>query len=253
MPLLLEADNLSGNAQLRMACTPWLCFVGGVAQGFRAPNMEDFFGKVDFTTEIPNTDLKPERSLNYEFGFKVRSGRFEGNLFWFLSDYKDLIERVDVQTVAGTAVQRQNTGKARIHGVELDVLLRFPLGFTVNGTYSWIRGTNRTRNEPLRRIPPMAGSVTVRFQPGRRYWVEAYGLFAGLQERLSEKDKEDARIPAGGTPGYAVFGMSGGVRIVKGLDATLVVENIGDRKYKTHGSGIYGPGTNVMLGARYTF
>lgn len=253
IPLFLEADNLSGNAQLRVACTPWLCLVGGVAQGFRAPNMEDFFGKVDFTTEIHNTNLKPETSLNYECGFKVRHRHFEGNLFWFRSEYRDLIERVDVQTAVGTAVQRQNAGKARTQGVELDFRLGFPLGFSVRGTYSWIHGTNLTKDEPMRRIPPMSGSLTLRYQPAERYWVEAYGLFAGRQDRLSEKDRDDARIPEKGTPGYAVFGLSGGVRIVKGLEAILVAENIGDKTYKTHGSGIFGPGTNMMLGVRYTF
>ncbi len=252
-PLLLETDNLSGNAQVRVEIVPWLCLVGGVAQGFRAPNMEDFFGKVDFTTEIPNTNLKPERSLNYECGLKVRSARFQGNLFWFRSEYEDLIDRVDVPMGANTTVQRQNVGEARIQGVELDFRVRLPRGFSVMGTYAWIRGTNLTRDEPLRRIPPMTGSLTVRYEPGDRYWVEAWGRFAGRQDRLSGGDMDDKRIPDGGTPGYAVFGLSGGIRVCEGLETTLAVENIGDRKYKTHGSGIFAPGNNVMLGARYTF
>ncbi len=83
--------------------------------------------------------------------------------------------------------------------------------------------------------------------------MEAWGIFAGGQDRLSEGDRKDRRIPEGGTPGYAVFGISGGYRIYKGLDATLVAENLGNEKYKTHGSGVYGPGTNVMVSLRYRF
>jgi len=253
--LSLETDNLSGTAQLRVEIMPWLCAVGGVAQGFRAPNMEDFFGKVDFTEEIPNTDLKPERSLNYELGLKGQNPWFQANLFGFYSEYRDLIERVQVGELedGDPIYQRRNVARSHIEGVELDFLLRLPLHFTVSGTCSWIRGSNTDTGEPLRRIPPLLGSVTVHFQPGPRYWVEAYGIFAGKQDRLSEGDKKDRRIPEGGTPAYAVFGISGGCRIVKGLDATLVLENLGNKKYKTHGSGVYGPGTNVMLGLRYRF
>jgi len=255
IPLSLEADNLSGTGQLRVEILPWLCAVGGVAQGFRAPNMEDFFGKVDFSEEIPNTDLQPERSLNYELGLKGRNRWFHANLFGFYSEYSDLIDRVQVgQGPGGEPIyQRRNVARAHMEGVELDLLLRLPLHFTVSGTFSWIRGTNTDTGEPLRRVPPMMGSLTVHYQPGDRYWVEAHGLFAGRQDRLSEADKKDRRIPEGGTPGYAVFGLSGGCRIVSGLDATLVVENLGNEKYQTHGSGIYGPGTNVMAGLRYRF
>jgi len=252
-PLFLEADNLAGAAHLRVACTRWLCLVGGVAQGFRAPNMEDFFGKVDFTTEIPNPRLRPERSWNTEVGLKAQHQVFEGNLFGFWSEYEDLIERVEVAVAGKTFLQRQNVTRARLTGIEFDFRLHLPLDLTLQGTCSWMRGTNLTLDQPLRRIPPVSGSLTVRYQPGGRYWVEGYGLFAGLQDRLSPQDRQDRRIPEGGTPGFAVFGLSGGVEVLAGVEAILSVENITDDKYKTHGSGIYGPGTNVMLAGRYRF
>jgi outer membrane receptor protein involved in Fe transport len=211
--------------------------------------MEDFFGKVDFIEEIPNTNLAAEKSINYEFGLKARHPWFAGNLFYFLSDYEDLIGRVEVDSL----VQRQNIGRARIQGVELDFNVFLPLDLTLFGTYSWIEGTNLTGDEPLRRIPPILGTLGIRYQPTKRYWAEAWGLFAGRQDRLSPGDIEDERIPEGGTPGYAVFNLGGGVRIWDGLEGTLWVENLGDVKYKTHGSGIYFPGINVMIGCRYTF
>jgi len=255
VPLALETDNLSGSAQLRVEILPWLCAVGGVAQGFRAPNMEDFFGKVDFTQEIPNTELKPERSLNFEGGLKGQNDWFQANVFGFYSEYEDLIDRVEVgETPSGDPVyQRRNVARSHMEGVEVDFLLRLPLDVSVWGAYSWMEGTNTDTGDPLRRVPPMMGSLTVHYEPGDRWWAEVYGRFAGEQSRLAEGDKKDPRIPEGGTPGYAVFGLMGGARIVKGLAATLVIDNLGNVEYKTHGSGIYGPGTNVMVGLRYRF
>jgi len=77
--------------------------------------------------------------------------------------------------------------------------------------------------------------------------------FAGRQGRLPAGDVDDARIPESGTQGYAVFHLGGGLRLRDGLEGTLWIENLGDVKYKTHGSGITFPGINVMLGCRYAF
>ena len=49
--LNLDTSKVTGSLNARYALTPELNLVGGVAQGFRAPNMEDFFGRVDFFSE----------------------------------------------------------------------------------------------------------------------------------------------------------------------------------------------------------
>jgi len=262
--LSLHTDNLSGMAHLRLALTDTVALVGGAAQGFRAPNMEDFFGKVDFTSEIPNTDLEPERSVNYEAGVKVRCERFSGSLFFFRSDYDDLIGRADVDFTddngngiqdpgEASIVQRRNVGRSRIKGIELDGRVMITDRWSASGTLSWTKGDNLTDDEPLRRTPPLLATLALRYALDGRYWAEAYALMADRQDRLSDGDIDDPRIPEGGTPGYAVFNLAGGAALTDDLDLTVVVENLGDKTYKTHGSGIYGPGVNVMAGCRYAF
>jgi len=262
--LSLQTDNFSGMAHLRLDLLDSLAMVFGVAQGFRAPNMEDFFGKVDFTSEIPNTDLEPESSVNYEAGLKLRTSRLVGNIFYYFSTYDDLIDRAEagfaddngngVQDADEDRIyQRRNVNRARIQGVELDGLLALTDRLSISGTFSWTRGEDLTSDEPLRRIPPAHGTLAVRYDFPAGYWVEASGLFAARQDRLSQGDKDDPRIPKGGTPGYAVSNLAGGGTLFDCLDLTLTLENIGNVRYKTHGSGIYGPGTNFMAGCRYYF
>ena len=72
------------------------------------PNMEDFFGRVDFFSEIPNTDLKPEESLSWELGLKYQGGDTSGEVYYYRTDYKELIERV---YIAGLL---HDVGKVRI-------------------------------------------------------------------------------------------------------------------------------------------
>jgi hemoglobin/transferrin/lactoferrin receptor protein len=70
--LNLDTDKVTGSLNARVGITPSLNLVGGVAQGFRAPNMEDFFGRVDFFQEIPNTELEPETSLKHRRPWRGR-------------------------------------------------------------------------------------------------------------------------------------------------------------------------------------
>ena len=55
------------------------------------------------------------------------------------------------------------------------------------------------------------------------------------------------------TPGYAVFGVRGGVRLGSHVDLTLIGENLADTNYRIHGSGVDEPGINVMARLRARF
>ena len=125
--LSLETDKVTGSLNALYSLTPSLNLVGGVAQGFRAPNMEDFFGRVDFFSEIPNTELKPEESINGEIGVNFFKGGTSADVYYYYSDYENLIDRVEVGTQAdGTPIeQRQNIDEARIHGVEAGITQSF--------------------------------------------------------------------------------------------------------------------------------
>jgi outer membrane receptor protein involved in Fe transport len=54
-------------------------------------------------------------------------------------------------------------------------------------------------------------------------------------------------------PGFAVFGLRGGVQLMQGLDLTLIAENIGDVNYRLYGSGLDAPGFNLQFRTRYRF
>ena len=64
-----------------------------LTEGFRAPNIDDLgtLGIVDFRYEVPAYDLKPERSLNKEIGFRYQSNKLIGSFSLFQTDLKGLI------------------------------------------------------------------------------------------------------------------------------------------------------------------
>jgi outer membrane receptor protein involved in Fe transport len=124
-------------------------------------------------------------------------------------------------------------------------------GFTIKGGVAYTYGQNVTKDEPLRRIPPLNGRLMPAFR--KNNWFAAIEfLFAGKQERLAKGDREDNRIPAGGTPGWQVCNAymnckKGGLQLGVGL------QNIFNVDYRMHGSGINGVGRSAWFSTTLFF
>jgi outer membrane receptor protein involved in Fe transport len=55
------------------------------------------------------------------------------------------------------------------------------------------------------------------------------------------------------TPGFVVYGVRGGVTLGSHVELTLIGENLSDRNYRLHGSGVDEPGINLMARLRARF
>ena len=243
----------------------------GVSQGFRAPNLDDLavLRSTNEGIDVPSPNLDSEKSINYELGVKLNKPAWQGTLTLFQSEFNDLIDRRP-GTYKGLAfiddngngvqdpgednvVQKFNVGRARIYGIEVDSRVVLGPQWTLNGNISWAKGENKTDNEPVSRIPPLTAYLAARWQqPGKQYWVEPFVELVDRQDRLSSRDKSDPRIPAGGTRGYGTVNVRGGWEDkVQSLD--IAFNNIGDKAYKTHGSGVYGAGREIKLSYSHRF
>lgn len=269
-PVEQAFDKIVGSVAAIYDLSRSVSLVASVSQGFRAPNLDDTvvlkeepdLGVID----SPNPDLKPEQVLNYEGGVKFRTERLRGQAFYFFADYEDLIERTTDGTGFDDAngnglqdpgeltyAQRRNIGEAVIQGVEAtgDVLLGH--GVTLAMQVSWIRGENRTDDEPVRRIPPVLGRAGLRYDSRRfPYWIEFFARVAGRQDRLASGDRTDPRICPDGpedcddTPGWHTLNLRGGWRPSDALELNLALENLTDQRYRIHGSGLDAPGFNAV-------
>jgi hemoglobin/transferrin/lactoferrin receptor protein len=232
--------------------------IGGISEGFRAPNVDDIsvFGKAGSGSgarfDTPSPDLEPEKSMNYETGFKYNGENSGLNMFYYDSFYKDLVVPKPAlyngqDSLNGLPVyKRVNVGEARIQGISINTYYQIASRIKLRGELSWTRGDNFSDNEPLSRIPPIRGIVGAVYNQDS-YWLEYYNLFGGYQDRLSASDIKDFRIGANGTPGYVTFNLRGGYRLSPNFNFSLTFENIFDRLYKMHGSGVYSPGRNVIV------
>lgn len=251
----IKPSALVGNAALSYGINRYHHLFASFSSGYRAPNIDDMgtLGIVDFRYEVPAADLLPEKSFNYEAGYKLRSKKFTATANLFYTQLKQLITRVkqEGEVINGYNVyKKENTEQAFIRGAEAEMDWQILKNWNVNAGFAYVFGQNTTKHEPLRRMPPFNGKVLSTYKLNR--WFAAAELwFAAKQDRLAQGDKDDNRIPKGGTPGFKVMNLYAGYEL-KYLKFNTGLQNLFNTDYRTHGSGINGYGRSVWLNIQFT-
>ena len=228
---------------------------GNVSSGYRAPNIDDMgtLGIIDFRYEVPAYGLKPESSLNKELGIRFQMDKSQFSASYFHTSLQNLITRIRTdQVITGYNVYiKENVESAYVNGFETEFRFTITPLLSGSGMITYLFGQNVTRNEPMRRIPPF-----------NTYWNLQYSLKfinlglnieqANSQTRLAQGDKDDNRIPLGGTPGYTLLHFYAGGSY-KNLNYRVLANNLSNADYRKHGSGINGMGRSLTLTLQYNF
>jgi hemoglobin/transferrin/lactoferrin receptor protein len=224
--------------------------------GYRAPNIDDMgtLGVVELRYELPTADLKPEQSKTIEIGYKFQTRKLKADVAFYHMQLTNLITRVKVdgEVINGYQVYRkENTEQAYIKGVEAELIWEPVKKFVLQANGAYAYGQNKSKNEPLRRVPPFNGRLSATYQ-WKGWFSSAEMLYASDQERLAQGDKDDNRIPKGGTPGWKVINIYAGYQW-KNIQMNGCLQNLLNEDYRTHGSGINAVGRSVWLSLRYQF
>lgn len=252
----LKPQSLVGHASIQKKAGSRQRIILSANTGFRAPNVNDLssLGLFDYGIEVPATGLSPEKSSTIEMGYKLLTRRVSASAFVFHTRLTNQIERVrsvwqGSDSLDGQAVyQKQNLTKSAISGLEIEAALKVTGTLSLHTGFTWLYGENTDTYEPMRRIPPANGKTALLFEK-KRFYLESAFLWAIKQNRLSQGDKDDYRIPEGGTPGWTVVNFTGGYAWAHaGVYGGLT--NVFNTAYRTHGSGIDGMGRSVWLSIR---
>jgi outer membrane receptor protein involved in Fe transport len=264
-----EVENTDYSAQLglRYALSPTLAWTGNLGRGYRAPNIFDLAlvgdrGGNPARPFVANTSLKPESLISVDTGLKFRSGKAAGEFSVFYFDYQDQISTDNPTRVvpegemgctdAGGCYLAENLPNAIYYGFEGSI--RYPLLASLSAramlNYTWAEKTLADGSkEPGNRIPPLNGEVALQWQALPKVTVEPSVWFNDSQHRLDSLDQTDARITKGGTPGFAVVNLAASWQATPEIWLRLSGENLLDKSYREHASGIDGRGRGVSLTA----
>jgi outer membrane receptor protein involved in Fe transport len=253
----LTPNSLVGNLSAQYFVSPKHQFIASAYSAFRAPNINDIssFGLFDYGIEIPSTDLSPEKSFMVEGGYKQSAERFSMAFSVFNNRLKNQIVREKTtfngnSTIDGEQVyKKQNLAKSNIMGVEFESGWQLTRQFSFINNLTWLQGKNLENDKPIRRIPPLNGKLALQYNKSGIFG-EAEFLFAAKQDRLSGGDIDDHRIPDGGTPGWNILNLKAGYAW-KTVSLNTGLQNIFNKAYRIHGSGVDGYGRSFWISLQF--
>jgi hemoglobin/transferrin/lactoferrin receptor protein len=263
---------ITGNAGAAFEIMTGWVITGQVGRAFREPNLFEryFYGRGPFGGfVVPNPDLTPETSLQFDAGTRFQRGIARLTLNYFHNQLKGLLLRIPgtfqgQPTLAGEPVYvTVNLARSRIQGIESTAELQFTRAraqWTPFVTMSWQRGSSLSQNEPLPFIAPFTAHAGLRWQPAQlRVWSE-------WRTRIA---KGGDRVPPGYLPlsGFAAHSFRAGYessRGEKGIGALLPrglaavnlhlgIENLGNRHYRNLFESVPQPGRSFRFGLDFQF
>jgi len=236
--------------------------VANAGFGFRAPNVFDLGtlgNRPGNRFNIPNPELGSERVVQLDAGVRYSDDRARFELMVYTLDYSDRITSVltgDVTPEGRDIVQSVNAADSTIRGfeggAEFFVSDTISLEAVLNYTWSEQRVPG-SPTEPGDRIPPLSGRLNVSYDGGGDIRLDAWLRFAGEQDRLSARDVRDSRIDPNGTSGWGILGARGTWDAHGDWQLTLGIDNVFDKRYRVHGSGLDAAGRNLMVSVRKTW
>ncbi|HVF34333.1 MAG TPA: TonB-dependent receptor, partial [Candidatus Saccharimonadia bacterium] len=254
-------DDVSGMLGIAYALDDDWKLVSNLGRAFRPPNIFDlgtFGDRPGNRFNIPNPELEPESVTTLDIGFKHGGERWAAEAFAFASRYEDKITSVltgETTQTGRLVVQSRNATKLELRGVEAGLRgsPRDDLDVYASATYT--RGDEAIAADeyPADRIPPLFGKLGARWRASDRVTLEGYAYYAARQDRLSPRDAVDPRIDPEGTAGWVTWNARVAYRASDAIDMSLRLENIGDRGYREHGSGLDEPGFNAIVGIDWRF
>ena len=242
-----------------------------ISTGFRAPNVDDI-GKIFDPNEqeivIPNGDLKPEYTYNFELGFVKKFGKKARlDLVGFYTILNNFIQRdkyqfngldsvfVDNNTEKSQVLANQNSGNSYMTGVSLNFKAEIIKNLQILTALNYTFGRMEDNITPLSHIPPLFGRLSIDYK-NKKLKLSVYSKFSawkriGDYSPLSVDNLDEATID--GTPAWATFNFNGSFNLNKYLTATFGIENILDSHYRPFGSGISANGRNFVFSLRGNF
>ncbi len=223
--------------------------------GFLAPSLFDLHG-VDNTGYAGNPDLKAEHSSSYEAG-----GQFDVPAFgqidfasisaaYFDTHINDLINFYYTSPDYSSGSE-QNIGKARINGVETELVLTLADWAVADLTYTYTNARNGADNTQLLRRPESTGAATLTLTPTPRISITPQVQYVG---RFQDYLYGDDGLPTGtGTaePG-TIVNVTASYQIKPGLGLFVEGKNLFESKFEPV-NGLQIPGQSLLLGVRAVF
>lgn len=255
----IDTTDLSGDIGWQWELNDRWQVVVNLGAGFRAPNIFDLGtlgSRPGNRFNIPNTNLDSERIVQVDLGVRLRRDGLRFEAFVFALDYDNRITSLstgDTTADGRDIVQSANAADSEIWGIEAAAVAELSTKVRVEASAQYTHGkqTIDVTSEAADRIPPLTGRIALSHGASDGLTAHAWLRFSAGQDRLSNRDLSDPRIDPNGTPGWGALGARLDWSVDERSTISFGVDNLLDRRYRTHGSGLEAPGRNVFATIRH--
>lgn len=269
--------QLTGSFGLSYELNPGLNLISNISSGFRAPNIADLSEVGDRGSnlfQITNTKLRPEKTINYDLGFRQDNGRLSTEMVGYWLHYFDKIDRVETGSIVyengefkrrGTyttdpdeyvEVYNHNANSMDLLGVEFrtDYIFIPEVKSGLTFTYTWGELTNPDGSkEPVNRVPPANGLFYLDYSPADELSIRPQIRYAFAHRRISPDEVDDIRVSKDGTDGFVNLQLYVNYSTAENVHFKFVADNLADTAYREHASSLDGLGRNFTLAVSYRF
>ena len=198
-------------------------------RAFRAPTLNELYRSFQQGPVVTQSNalLRAERLSGAEAGARVtgfdRKLEVRGTMFW-----TDVIDPITNVTLNATTRQRQNLGRTRSVGTELDSVIRLASHFQVSGGYQYTHAT------VVDSVPALVGLNLPEVPRHQLSWEARYWnpsrLMLSLQGRYSSLQYDDDlnTLPL---KQYYVTDLFLGRRLHRGIEVYVAAENLFNQRY----------------------
>ncbi len=225
--------------------------------GFRSPNVDDA-GKV-FDSEpgnvvVPNNDLKPEYTYNFELGVTKRfleKVQLSTVLFYTILDnaivrrdftfngqdsiiYDNILSKVQAEV---------NVGEAYIYGFSASIKSDITDHLSLFTSLTFTDGEDKVENVPLRHTTPLFGQTSLTYS-AKKVKGELYFKYNGKREFEDLPPEEQSKThlyTPNGSLAWLTANLRGSYQISSTLQINGGIENLFDKHYRPYSSGISAP------------
>ena len=242
-----------------------------ISTGFRVPNVDDLskiFESAPGTVIVPNADLKPEKTVNYEMGITNifnDEARWENTVFY--TRFYDAIvtdifkyngqDSIYYDGSLSRVYANQNKREAYIYGFSSNFKAHsgehVTLGLMVGYTYGRVK--TDSMDTPLDHIPPFMSRLSVNYSINNfstDFYVNYNGWKKMKDYNMGGEDNEQYAT-VDGMPAWITLNLHLSYKAWKYLSVQAGVDNIFDTQYRTFSSGINAPGRNVFAALRFHY
>ena len=200
-----------------------------VSKGFRNPTMREMY-----LYPPSNTDLKPERLMNYELAWSHRIGQFNYGLNLFYLKGDNMIQTMPVDGKP----RNVNTGEIENYGLEAEAAYRINPHWRLTTNHSLLHMKNHVLG-----APQYKGFLGADFSQQRWNVVAGLQYINGLYTAVGDNEKKENFLLLNATVSY---------RLVNNLALWVRGENLLAQRYEIN-AGYPMPRATFMAGANVSF